>query len=198
MKQKLIILAFAAFILVLCSCNAICEQKTALLITPDEDWSWDPGAYNQFSGELNLSGYAGTALTVVISSDLSYSGDPQDKRNPLFTVINGRRITMKKQSDTIQFTSEEENTVMTFSGSIKLPEKEHMRSVTLLLSITDAEGKELTRASGIISLRDNGSGRETGAFYIPFDIRLITLTVLAAAVAVWVLAMVRSSRYHKK
>lgn len=198
MKKRSFFLLVATFVSLLCFCAAMSEQKTALTVTAGEDWSWDPGAFDEFTGELDLSDYTGTELTVVMTSDLSYGGNTTDERSPLFTVINGRRITMKKQSGTAYFTPEEGKSVLCFSGSVRLPEKEHVRNVTLQFCVADANGTELMRTSGMISLHENGSGRETGAFYIPFDVSLITWCALAAAITVWILALIRSGKYNKK
>ena len=97
MKLRVLNLILFAILLICCT-NAVCEHTAQIQITADnEEWSWDPGAYNQFSGRIDLVEFCGKELTIRISTDLSYGGAPEEDHNPLFTVVNGHRITMLKQ-----------------------------------------------------------------------------------------------------
>ena len=142
MKLRVLNLVLFAILLICCT-NAVCEHTEQIQITADnEEWSWDPGAYNLFSGLIDLSEYLGKELTITVTSDLQYGGDQEDQYNPLFTVINGHRITMLKQKNTAGFTPEAEQPVFEFSASVKLPEKGHVRSVKLEFTVSDENGTE--------------------------------------------------------
>ena len=192
--MKIRILNLVLFvILLICCTNAVCEHTAQLQITADnEEWSWDPGAYNQFSGRIDLTEFCGKELTIKVSTDLSYGGDPEEDHNPLFTVVNGHRITMLKQKSSAVFTPETENAAFEFSASIKLPEKGHVRSIKLDFRIVDETGTELMKLQDIISAGENAAGRENGTFYIPYDIGTIIWIITAAAAAVWAVVLIRS------
>lgn len=191
MKLRVLNLVLLAVLLICCT-NAVCEQTPQIQIDPNnEEWSWDPGAYNQFSGRIDLAEFCGKELTIKISTDLSYGGDTEEDHNPLFTVVNGHRITMLKQKSSAVFTPETENTAFEFSASIKLPEKGHVRSIRLDFRIVDENGTELKNLQDIISAGENASGRESGTFYIPYDISMIIWIITAAAAVIWAIVVLR-------
>ena len=118
MKRLSIILILFSLILI-CFSSAVCEPVEGLKILADSDaWSWDPGAYNLFSGIIDLSQYIGKELTITVTSDLQNGGDQEDQRSPLFTVINGHRITMLKQKNTAGFTPDAEQPVLNFRPAL--------------------------------------------------------------------------------
>ena len=191
MKLRVLNLILFAILLICCT-NAVCEHTAQIQITADnEEWSWDPGAYNQFSGRIDLAEFCGKELTIRISTDLSYGGAPEEDHNPLFTVVNGHRITMLKQKSSAVFTPDTENPAFDFSASIKLPEKGHVRSIRLDFRIVDENGTELMNLQDTISAGDNAAGRENGTFYIPYNIRTIIWIITAAAALVWVVVLLR-------
>ena len=193
--RKTILLLFAGIIL-LCCTMAACEETPAFFVVVDEEWSWNTGAYNSFNGFADLKEYIGQDLTVRLCTDFQ---DQTEKSgtNPVFSVVNGSRITMLQQSDTIQVTPDDEHPVLEFSGNVTLPGKEHIRQVTFELRISDADGNELKRLSSIVSVRDSSTGVQSGAFYIPYDINRIAILSGAAAVLVWTTAVIRSRRIRK-
>lgn len=186
-------------ILLICCTNAVCEHTADIQITANnEEWSWDPGAYNQFSGRINLSEYCGKELTIKMSTDLSYGGDPEENHDPLFTVVNGHRITMLKQKSSAAFTPDTENPAFEFSASLKLPEKGHVRRIKLDFRIMDENGAELMVLQDIISAGDNAAGRDNGTFYIPYDIGRIIWMIAATAAAIWVIVLLRNMIKKKR
>lgn len=201
MKKNVLILFLFALILIFCCTSAICEQNAELQITANsEEWSWDPGAYNQFSGRIDLTDYVGQEITISMSSDLVYGGETDEDHSPLFTVVNGHRITMRKQKSSATVTPDPESCMFDFSASIKLPEKGHVRSIKLDFRITDGNDNELRNLQDVISARDSAAGRENGTFYIPYDIRTITIAIAAAAAVIWIIVLIRgiiTKRYRR-
>ena len=192
MKLRVLNIVLFAMILICCT-SAVCEHTAdKIQITANhEEWSWDPGAYNQFSGRIDLTEFSGKELTIIISTDLSYGGEPEEDHNPLFTVVNGHRITMLKQKSSAVFTPDPENSVFEFSASIKLPEKGHVRSIKLDFRIVDENGTEVQNLQDVISAGDNAAGRENGVFYIPYDIGTISWIIAAAAAVIWAIVFFR-------
>lgn len=198
--MKLRITGFVLFaVLLICCTTAVCEHTAEIQISAnDDEWSWDPGAYNQFSGQIDLSEYKGKELTIKVSTDLIYGGDPDEDHNPLFTVVNGHRITMLKQKSSAVFTPDQENTAFSFSASLKLPEKGHVRSIRLDFRIIDENGNELRSLRESISAGNNTAGRENGTFYIPVDISTVIWIIAAAAVLTWSVVLLRAIILNKK
>lgn len=191
MKTRILSIFLFAVILFCCA-SAASEHNAEIQINAGSDeWSWDPGAYNQFSGKIDLTEFCGREITIKMSTDLSYGGDPDEDHSPLFTVVNGHRITMLKQKSSAVITPDQENAALEFSASIKLPEKGHVRSIKLTFSILDENGTELRNLQDVISAGDNAAGRENGTFYIPYDIRTINCIITAAAGVIWAIVLIR-------
>lgn len=197
MKTRAIIILFS--LILICFSTAVCESRTEIQIIADSDaWSWEPGAYNLFSGIIDLSEYIGKEVTVTLSSDLQYGAEQENNHNPLFTVINGHRITMLKQKNTAVCSPETENPSLNFTASVKFPEKGHVRSVRLEFSITDENGAELKNLRETISIGDHSSGRDSGAFYIPVNIATINMVIAITATAIWIIVLTRHLVLKKK
>lgn len=195
MKVRIVILSVICM-LILCYSAAYSEEYAAVHIETGEEWSWDPGSYNLFSGTMQLTPYAGQELTINMTTNLLY-GDDKD-HNPLFTVVDGKRIPMRQQSNSTVFTPGGESSLLAFSGSIKLPEKGHVKHIEFQLQILDHTGRELTRITDEISVRDNDTAAASGSFYIPWDIGTITIIAVTAAIMIWTVVLLRSLVLRKK
>ena len=66
------------------------ESGPDAAIIPDEDWSWSRGAYNTFTGQIDLSGCDAGELSISVSTDLSYNNDTEQQSMPVFTSVNGK------------------------------------------------------------------------------------------------------------
>ena len=194
MKARTMIILLTAAVMA-CCCTALAAETAGTRVTAGGEWSWDTGAYNTFDGEIDLAEYAGQELTVVMSSDLPYNDAVDADKHPVFTVVNGSRITMLRQSDTAQFTPETGNTVLAFSGSLKLPEKKHAQQITFTFRILDAGGKELKKETARL---EGAEAAGNTAFYIAADINVIAACTGAAAVLVWAAAVIRNRLVKKK
>ena len=195
MKVRIVILSVICM-LILCYSAAYSEEYAAVHIETGEEWSWDPGSYNLFSGTMQLTPFAGQELTINMTTNLLY-GDDED-HNPLFTVVGGKRIPMRQQSNSTVITPGGESSLLAFSGSIKLPEKGHVKHIEFQLQILDHTGRELTRITDEISVRDNNTAAASGSFYIPWDIGTITIIAGTAAIMIWTVVLLRSLVLQKK
>ena len=193
MRIKPVLFLTAILIQILFTATS-CSETAEAIVTGGEDWSWKTGAHNTFEGMIDLSEFAGKELTVRMSTDLPYDPEKEQEYLPVFTVVNGARITMMKQNDTTRCSPENENTELRFSGRLQLPEKSHVKQVTFQFVISDGNGIELRTV--IASL--GGGSEGNSIFYIPLDIYRIILWTAIAAAAVWSSVLIRAYIYRKK
>ena len=191
MKLKAYLLLAAALALLCCCCTAAGEEPAACSIRTGEQWSWSRGAYNTFSGTIDLTGFSGGELTVTMTTDLEYDAETEQKSMPVFTTVNGKRIAMTKQSAAVKVTADPDNPRMEFTGSFRLPEKKRIEAVTFTFSIAGADGAEQKNVSCMIDSGKNIAGKKDNTFYIPVDIGRITLITGIAAAVVWALVLIR-------
>ena len=195
MKLRIFIVT-AVCVLILYSGAVFSEAYTAVQIETGEEWSWDPGNYNLFSGHIQLSSFAGQELTVAMTTDLSY--DDGEEHNPLFTVIDGKRIPMRQQSNRTVYTPAEGTQSLSFSGSITLPAKEHVKHIVFQFHILDVYGNELALITDEVSVWDNDPASVAGSFYISCNTGRIAAIAGGAAIVIWAVVLIRSLLIRKK
>ncbi len=185
-------------VLAICACtSALCEESGQAALVPAEEWSWSRGAYNTFSGQIDLAEYTGTELTVTVRAELPYT-DEETESLPVFTSVNGKRIVMTKQSDTVRFTPDADRPAMAFSVSFRLPDKQYVSSAPFSFTVSDTAGKELCTIRGRIDSDRDGSGQTGNPFHIPADIGLITAIIAGAAAGTWIIVIIRGILRKKK
>ena len=194
MRIKTKVLFIAASIILLFIAAAYGEN-VPVTVSAGEGWAWDPGANNIFDGEIDLGKYSGQELTVSMISDLPYSNDAESDGRPVFTSVNGKRITMLKQSDSVRCTPTEDNPFMRFSARFTLPEEKRVYRIVLQFKVKDEEGNEVSTFNAEISAGKNGL---TGPFYIPADISMISVIICIIAAAVWTAVILRIIRRKRQ
>ena len=161
-----------------------------------EDWKWDPGYVNSFTGSLDLSPWAGSEVTLKAEAEMDPVPEGAEAEgsmsNPVFVIIGGKRIVMLSQKDTERRTAGEEPT--TFTCSLRMPEGRRLNGVTLKVTALDAEGKELARAEKAVYASILGGRSGGSVFRIPFEIRTVAAWVAAAAAVLWAFALIRGLR----
>lgn len=191
-------LLFMAVFLVLCVSFATSENTAADRISAGEEWSWDPGAYNTFEGSIDLYEYTGRDISVEMSTDLVYDTKTEQSSMPVFTIVNGKRIVMLKQTNTIRCLPDEANPVLRFSGRIRLPEKQHTSQITFQFCLKDENGEELKTVACRIDDGNDAARSAGSSFYIRFRTETVTLILAIAAAAVWSVAVIRFLRIRKQ
>lgn len=189
LKRYLIITVF--LLLTAGMMSSLAESGPEALIIPDEEWSWSRGAYNTYTGQIDLSGCEAGELTVSVSTDLPYNNDTEQQSKPVFTSVNGKRIVMTKQSDTVHVSTENAGSIMTFSGSFRLPEKTHAEKFTFIFSIKDPDGREIKTLTCVVEDADEGNGKNK-PFYIPVSISLVTIILTISAAVIWTIVFIKS------
>ena len=197
MKWKRYLIITVILLLTLSLLNVLAESGQEAVVIPDEEWSWSRGSYNTFTGRIDLSGCDADELTVSVSTDLPYNHDTEQQSMPVFTSVNGKRIVMTKQSDTVHISPENVNGVMAFSGSLRLPEKNHVEKITFVFSIKDKNGLEIKTATCRIEAADETKGNNIHPFYIPVSVNLITIILVISAVMIWSVVFVKSHNAKK-
>ena len=183
MKRRLMILLISLILLIV---PEICRSETT-----DRDgarpaeWKWNPGSVNTFTGEIDLSAFSGQKLNIQLLSDLPVEQNSENESNPVFLIINGKRIPVLKQGDTAVFTPGEGNTSFSYTGQIILPGKHRVRAVLFTLRITDENNQAIRTIHSSVTYQDTASGRSDGSFYIPYDIEKLTVILCLAASVVW-------------
>ena len=195
MKYRIII-ALIILYAVLCPWTCCSEQSAGNNIFPDSSWTWNPGAINQFSGEYDLSDLSDTTLNIQMISNMP-DEDEADK-TLVFIYINGKRIPILKQDNTVQFTPDADQPIFRFTGQVKLPKKHRVHDIRFTIIFYDGNGKEVKRADSAFSSHDTSGYRSDGSFYIPFDISGITVILSAVAALIWICALGRSRIYRNK
>ena len=190
MIKKPIVLVLLMIICTLFNTSAFCEEAVTDRIY-SEEWSWEAETVNVFAGDLELSDFLGQELTICLKSEFQPESEKTQESTPLFVIVNGSRITMLNQSDTIIFTPDDERPALHFEGRIKMPEGVHVQQVKLTLLAKDPDEKELKSCDTVFSLHDHSGNSGSGVFYIPFEIRTIAMILAAAAVLVWGAALIR-------
>lgn len=157
-----------------------------------EEWKWDPGYVNSFSGSLDLSPWVGSEVTLQVTAEMNPTPEDAEAEKPVFVIVDGKRIVMLRQKDTEQRTAGE--APMTFTCSLRMPEGYRLNTVNLKVQALDAEGKELAHAEKAVYASILGGRSGGNAFRIPFEIRTAAIWVAAAAAAIWLVALIRGLR----
>ena len=180
-NRTLLAVLIILFMMVTAAGNS--ESNNPARIIPDEEWSWKTGANNIFEGELDLKAYPGREVSISMACDLPYEESEKADKSPVFTIVNGKRIQMLKQSSTARCTIDQDNPVVSFSGRMILPEKKHVNAITFQFTVTDENGQEITKAEALITGNGDNNDRQ---FFIPVDIKLITAILSTAAAIIWI------------
>lgn len=173
------------------------EQSTGENISPVE-WKWNPGSINTFSGALELSAYKGSKLNICLYTDLPADEVTGNENNIVFITVNGKRIPVLKQDNTVVFTPDEDNGSFSFIGQVVLPKKKRVHDVHFVLKITDEKGKELKTIQSSVNYLDTASAYTENTFYISFDIDKMTVILAVSAFVIWIAACFRNYYMMKK
>ena len=196
MKMKIRYLLFFLIVCLVFPLTALGEDELHDQMI-SEDWTWEAETVNVIRGDLDLSEFEGQELTLRIQAAYQPEPDETDTHPPVFVIVNGSRITILNQRDTAQFTPDAEHPDFRFDGSLRMPGGVRLRNVTLTLTASDGNGKELKRCSAEFSLGGDSQGDGPGVFYISFDLRSTTIILAAAALLVWGIAIIRNRMLNK-
>ena len=193
--RTILLLVITVFIL---SCGTACCENAATDSIRYDEWDWDNETVNAFTGSIDLSQWNGLELTLEMKATFEPESKAASEIEPKFTHFNGSRLTMLEQRDNITCTPEADQPAIEFSGSLRMPEKDHFQKITIELAAVDAEGKQLKKISATVSRGENNASQSGSIFYIPFEIRTVAIIIGAAAALIWLLAIVRNRVLNRK
>ena len=198
MRFRIIFLIMLTVFIMTCGCWMAMGESTETDSISYGEWDWDNESVNVFNGSADVSQWSGTELTFVMKAAFEPESESASETNPKFTHFNGKRLPMLKQSNTFTFTPEDGQTTVAFEGSLQMPEKDHYKKITIDLTVTDPEGKELKKVSETVSTAGGSNTAKRGnIFYIPFEIRTVAIYIFAAAAIVWGLAILRNRMLNR-
>lgn len=160
-----------------------------------QDWDWEPSVVNAFEGVLDLSAAPAGPVTLRVQAVFEPAAEAEA---PVFTVVNGSRITILHQSDTVTLTPEEVSPLLPFSGTLRMPASGRFSQVELSVTALDASGQVLRTLTEPVSRSPVRVAASEGVFRIPFDIRTVALYLGIAAVLLWAVVLWREVSIRKK
>ena len=180
-------------LVIFCICvTARCDSANKTDALPGEEWSWSRGAFNTFSGTIDLSEYIGKKLTIQIGTEMPFDKTTEQQSLPVFTSANGKRILMTKQSNEVAFIPDEKDSLFEYSVSFRFPEKERVTAAEFTFIITDQDGLEIKKLLCRIDNDEAGDGYSKEPFYIPVNIRTVTIVFCILAATIWMIIAVKN------
>ena len=192
MKKGLFYLLMTAALMIAClspGMTAGAENAAETRITPLE-WSWTPGNAATFEGTAVLPANAPETVTL----KLAVAPQPAEKEigEIVFTYINDRRLTVRKQAAEYTLNTAEQSGAVSFRGRWLLPEDQYFSSAELTLSVAAEDGTILSSRTFAFSEDDEATqngGRSM--IRLPFNLNRVILYLAIAAGVLWCAAILR-------
>ena len=153
-----------------------------------EAWSWEQGMVNSFDAIIDTAGYEGQEITVEMLAE--FVPEPDETEQPVFVYMNGKRISKKDQNN--RRTVQTEETELTFTGNLTMPDKGHCTGVKLTVKLTCPSGETIRTIEKTIVDGQAGTDNGSGKFFIPVNPTQWALYLTAAALVLWGCAILRS------
>ncbi|MBR2823293.1 MAG: hypothetical protein IKE24_06395 [Clostridia bacterium] len=163
-------------------------------MTPGENWSWEAGGISEFSGVIRSDGadVAGAVLTLSVDTRMEDSG------SVVFTNLNGKKVKIRKRSDTAEEDLSGGNAENTFEGEWTLPDEveEGLASAVVRLTVSDAGGNELARSEMQVG---SAAADEASAEAAPAEkLDRLILILLLCGCGIWALALGRFALLRRR
>ena len=180
----------------LCMCILICSAALAdwqIEMNPVE-WTWDANGVASFSGVIRTDGedVSGAVMTLAVDTRMEDSGEV------LFTVLNDKKVKVRKRSSTAEMDITGANADNTFEGEWYLPAEveEGLASAVVHLTIADGEGKELAKYDMQAGSQEADTASAAASPTEKLD-RLFHI-LLFGGIGVWALAVGRFAFLQRK
>ena len=186
--MKKLIRCCCLVLLLLLAAFAAAESSDPV-ITPAE-WTWNPGKVATFEGSFNLP----ENCPEVVTLHLAVKPEPSqsDPGKIVFTFVNKKKLTVKKQSDDYSLKTEGLTNPVTFRGSWFIPEEIYYSSASITFSLASEDGALLAEKNFDFSEDDGTGGNgDQKIIRLPFQTSKVILWACIAAGAVWLAAVVR-------
>ena len=179
----------------LCCCCAAAENAPSVMSASiyKTEWQWQAGGFAEFEGNMICENASEEhPLTMRLSVSIVPDGT-EGVKDPLFTSVNGTKLTVRKQTGEYKITSSEQ--AVRFTGRWELPEDFRIDEAAIHLRIYSDSG-DLLAESDLRMSNDQVTSGDTG-YRFPETGNIIRIIVIAAA-AIWIFAIIRIIRNRKR
>lgn len=184
-------------LLILFSIFAIAESSDPV-ITPVE-WTWNPGKVATFEGRFTLP--ENCPDSVVLHLAVKPEPAQNDPGRIVFTFVNQKRLTVKKQSDEYTLKTDGLAGEITFKGSWFIPDEIYYSSASVTFTLTGEDGSVIAEKTADFNENEGpGQSGDQKILRLPFQTSKIILWTGIAAGAIWLAAILRImiKKFRKK
>ena len=183
---------------------------TVLLIIPDSspafgetgidlreaEWTWDGNSAASFEGNITFENP--DEKKVVLKLSLKTVPDSSDPGKVVFQVINGKKLTIRKQQPDIAVEGEGLENI-SFTGAWKTPGDVFFTGVEITLTVFNGDETAVIAEKKFTVSRNKTEADETddGKFRLKTDFDSWTRWASAAAAVIWILAAARLLIHHR-
>jgi len=180
-------ICFTVFFLCIFCSYARAEFTSEMHVT---DWTWEESKSAVFEGSVTFDRYEQDKMIM----KLSFTATPEatDSGRIVFQTVNGKKLTLRKESDTYVF-SPGEQTEFRFIGNWRTPESVFFDKVVVMLRVYSEDETTLLSEHRMEVRRESDEQYDPndGKIRITADFPGMTRIILVAAAAVWTAALVR-------
>lgn len=185
--KKLICLC-CTWLFILFSFSAMAESGEPE-ITPVE-WTWNPGKVATFEGRFILPDNCPDS--VVLHLTVKPEPAQNDPGRIVFTFVNQKRLTVKKQTDEYTLKTEGLTGEITFKGSWFIPDETYYSAASVTFTMTGEDGSVITEKTAEFNENEGpGQSGDQKIIRLPFQTSKIILWAGIAAGAIWLAALLR-------
>ena len=180
------------YVFILLSLTPSAVGDTEVHIEPI-DWTWEAGEAATISGSVRVTSGVTDPCTVQISVESIPESEPSGRI--VFTTVNDQKLTIRNQKSEYVF-SAADTPETSFIASWFVPEQARLTGVNIEAEVFDGEGHLLARET-VKQNSDLNTAGNSAASSFPDMSRMIWI-LLAAAVIVWILAIIRILMQYRK
>lgn len=194
------VILFMTLSLVPYSCSRA-ESPVRIILT-EKEWSWIPGEVATFSGTITCDDHdqlSGASIQLEIIPEPK----DDDPGRIVFTSINGKRIKIRKQSETYILDDSDLNDEILFEGSWFIPEGSAFFKAGLVASVAGKSGDLLGTCTINVGTGDSESTHSllripVDIGHVNFILALCTGAVCCLAVCRFIVLLHRKKSIHAK
>ena len=178
---------------VFCFSSAFAECRIELR---EKEWTWAETNLATFDGSITFDEVP--TEKVILQLSLAASPEAADIGEVVFQSVNGKKLTLRKQSSEYVL-STGDGSAAEFVGSWKTPESVFFTKITVFLRVYSENGEDLLAEKQLTVTRSasEAAEKDDGRIRVKEDLDGWTKWIAAAAVLVWILAVIRIIGNHK-
>lgn len=184
-------------IAVLIMTTAASATEPCTIVLGETDWTWEGEQIAYFEGTVSSS----ESLPEKVKLKLTLSAFPEgaDPGKVVFSNVNGKKLTIKKQQSEYVLSAEGLDS-FPFTGNWKTPENVPFTRVEITFQILDEKEENLLGEQKMTVTRDASEAvqKDDGKIRLKENFSGWTAWAGAAAVVIWILAGLRILINHRK